>query len=162
MKKNFYKILETEKSATTEEIRKAYKKLALKWHPDKWADKSKKEQEEAEEEFKIISNAYEILSSPEERKKYDEKEKQSNNQREFRQKTSKDFPSDSNQAYSREQYQLQCQLKESKEEAIWYIKLILSLNPVVKIGELKVCYQNFEKEINNLTDIYRIANFGEE
>jgi curved DNA-binding protein CbpA len=64
---NFYEILEVPKNATTDDIKKAYKKLAMKWHPDKNPNNVK----EAEEKFKIIAEAYAILSDPEKRRKYD-------------------------------------------------------------------------------------------
>src|ERR1700704_1581619 len=65
--KDYYKILGVDKSATQEQIKKAYRKLAVKYHPDKNpGDKS------AEEKFKEISEANEVLSDPEKRKKYDE------------------------------------------------------------------------------------------
>lgn len=64
--KDYYKILGVEKSATQDEIKKAYRKLAMKYHPDRNAgDKS------AEEKFKEITEANEVLSDPEKRKKYD-------------------------------------------------------------------------------------------
>lgn len=65
--KDYYKILGVSKSATKEEIRKAYRKLALKYHPDKNpGDKA------AEEKFKEISEANEVLGDPEKRKLYDQ------------------------------------------------------------------------------------------
>jgi len=65
--KDYYKILGVEKSATKEDISKAFRKLALKYHPDKNpGDKA------AEEKFKEISEAHEVLSDPEKRKKYDQ------------------------------------------------------------------------------------------
>jgi len=64
---NYYNILEVEKTASTSDIRKAYRKLALKWHPDKNPD----QQETATKKFKQISEAYEILSDDEKRKIYD-------------------------------------------------------------------------------------------
>lgn len=64
---DFYKILGIEKSASTEQIKKGYKKGALKWHPDR----NPNNQEEATEKFKIVSEAYDILSNPEKRKIYD-------------------------------------------------------------------------------------------
>jgi len=65
--KDYYKILGVSKSATQDEIKKAYRKLAVKYHPDKnEGDKA------AEEKFKEISEAYEVLGDPEKRKKYDE------------------------------------------------------------------------------------------
>lgn len=66
MKKNLYKILGVERTATDAEIKKAYRKLAVKWHPDKNPGDT-----EAEEKFKEISQAYDILSDEQKRKKYD-------------------------------------------------------------------------------------------
>jgi curved DNA-binding protein len=64
--KDYYKILGVEKTATKEEINKAFRKLAVKYHPDKNPnDKA------AEERFKEITEAHEVLSDPEKRKKYD-------------------------------------------------------------------------------------------
>ena len=66
-KKDYYKILGVEKDATEEQIRKAYKKLAIKWHPDKNPDNRK----QAEEKFKEIGEAYSVLSDPKKRRDYD-------------------------------------------------------------------------------------------
>ncbi|KAH8552473.1 DnaJ domain-containing protein [Umbelopsis sp. PMI_123] len=63
---DYYRILEVESTATEQDIRKAYKKLALKWHPDKNPNNT-----EAAEKFKEICQAYEILSDPEQRRLYD-------------------------------------------------------------------------------------------
>ena len=65
--KDYYKILGVGKQATTDEIKKAYRKLALKYHPDKNTD-----DKTAEEKFKEINEANNVLSDPEKRKKYDE------------------------------------------------------------------------------------------
>ena len=67
MAKEFYRILEVSETATQEEIKKAYRKLALKYHPDKNPDN----QEEAKKKFQEVSKAYEILGSEERRKRYD-------------------------------------------------------------------------------------------
>jgi curved DNA-binding protein len=64
--KDYYKILGVEKSATKEEISKAFRKLAVKYHPDKNPNNKA-----AEEKFKEITEAHEVLSDPEKRKKYD-------------------------------------------------------------------------------------------
>jgi molecular chaperone DnaJ len=63
---DYYKILGVTKQSTEEEIKKAYRKLALKYHPDKNPDNK-----EAESKFKEISEAYEVLGDSEKRKKYD-------------------------------------------------------------------------------------------
>jgi len=66
MNKNFYDILGISKTSTNDEIKKAYRKLAMKYHPDrnKW-------NKEAENKFKEISSAYETLSDEKKRKNYD-------------------------------------------------------------------------------------------
>ncbi len=64
--KDYYKTLGVEKSATQEKIKSSYKKLAMKLHPDKNPDNK-----EAEEKFKDISEAYEVLGDKEKRAKYD-------------------------------------------------------------------------------------------
>jgi len=66
MGKDFYKILGIPKTASETDIKKAYRKLALKYHPDRNKEKG------AEEKFKEISYAYEILSNKEKRQKYDQ------------------------------------------------------------------------------------------
>ncbi len=66
MSNNFYDILWVAKTATEEEIKKAYRKMAMKYHPDRnKADKS------AEEKFKEVNQAYATLSDPNKRKQYD-------------------------------------------------------------------------------------------
>ena len=64
---DYYKILGVNKNATKTEIKKAYKKLAVKYHPDKNPNNK-----EAEEKFKVISDAYSVLSDNEKRSKYDQ------------------------------------------------------------------------------------------
>lgn len=66
--KNYYKILDVPRTAQQKEIKKAYRELALRWHPDKV---SEDEKERAEKMFQDISEAYEILSDKELRGKYD-------------------------------------------------------------------------------------------
>lgn len=63
--KDYYKILGVEKNASSDEIKKAYRKLAMKYHPD--TNKSP----EAENKFKEIGEAYQALGNPENRRKYD-------------------------------------------------------------------------------------------
>ena len=64
---DYYEILGVKKDATEAEIKKAYRKLALKWHPDKNQDN----REEAEEKFKKINEAYSVLSDKNKRNQYD-------------------------------------------------------------------------------------------
>ena len=65
--KDFYEVLGVEKSASSDEIKKAYRKLAIKYHPDKNPGDKK-----AEEKFKEISNAFDVLKDEEKRQKYDQ------------------------------------------------------------------------------------------
>lgn len=66
-KRDYYEILEVPKTATKEEIKKAYRKVALKFHPDRnQGDKA------AEEKFKEAAEAYEVLSDPDKKSKYDQ------------------------------------------------------------------------------------------
>lgn len=67
-KRDYYEVLGVSKTATDEEIKKAYRKLAKKWHPDANPDNKK----EAEEKFKEVSEAYETLSNAQKRKMYDQ------------------------------------------------------------------------------------------
>jgi curved DNA-binding protein len=64
--KDYYKILGVDKNASSEDIKKAFRKLAVKYHPDKNKDDKK-----AEERFKEINEANEVLGDPEKRKQYD-------------------------------------------------------------------------------------------
>ena len=68
----YYTTLGVQKTASEEEIKKAYRVLALKWHPDKNPDDAKA----AEEKFKTIGEASSVLSNPDKRKRYDKYGKQ--------------------------------------------------------------------------------------
>ncbi|XP_071920105.1 uncharacterized protein [Coffea arabica] len=65
---DYYNILKVGRNATEDDVKKAYRRLAMKWHPDKNPTNKK----EAEAKFKQISEAYEVLSDPQKRQTYDQ------------------------------------------------------------------------------------------
>lgn len=66
-KRDYYEVLGVDRKADADTIKKAYRKLAIKYHPDKNpGDKA------AEEKFKEAAEAYDVLSNPEKREKYDQ------------------------------------------------------------------------------------------
>jgi DnaJ family protein C protein 7 len=69
---DYYEVLQVKKVSTEIELKAAYKMRALEWHPDKHVDKPKDEQKAAEERFKAIGEALEVLTDPMKRQLYDE------------------------------------------------------------------------------------------
>ncbi|VDN16481.1 unnamed protein product [Dibothriocephalus latus] len=67
MEEDYYTLLEVDRNADGEVIKKAYRRLALRWHPDK----NPNNKEEAEHRFKLLGEAYEVLSDPRKRELYD-------------------------------------------------------------------------------------------
>ena len=65
---DYYQLLGVSRDATPDEIKKAYRKLAMKYHPDK----AKGDKKQAEDKFKQISEAYAVLSDPQKRTDYDQ------------------------------------------------------------------------------------------
>ncbi|NXW01152.1 DNJB8 protein, partial [Fregetta grallaria] len=74
---DYYKVLGLKKSASQDDVKKSYHKLALKWHPDK----NPSNKEEAEKKFKAVAEAYEVLSDPQKRSLYDKSVKESRSHR---------------------------------------------------------------------------------
>lgn len=71
-KRDYYEVLGLSKGASADDIKKAYRKLAVKWHPDKWQQASEAEKKKAEENFKELAEAYDVLSDDNKRARYDQ------------------------------------------------------------------------------------------
>ena len=71
-KRDYYEVLGVDKNASAADIKKAYRKIAIKYHPDRQGDKSDAEKKEAEEKFKEAAEAYAVLSDDQKRKQYDQ------------------------------------------------------------------------------------------
>lgn len=71
-RKDLYSVLGLTPEASESEIKSAYRKCALKYHPDKQSSKSDAEKAEAEAKFKEVGEAYDVLSNPEKKERYDE------------------------------------------------------------------------------------------
>ena len=71
-KRDYYEVLGVNKNATDDELKKAYRKMAIKYHPDRQQNKSEAEKKEAEEKFKEAAEAYDVLSDPNKRARYDQ------------------------------------------------------------------------------------------
>lgn len=71
-KRDYYEVLGVDRNAGVDDIKAAYRKAALKWHPDRWVNGSEAEKKTAEEKFKEASEAYSVLSDPQKKAKYDQ------------------------------------------------------------------------------------------
>jgi molecular chaperone DnaJ len=69
---DYYEILGVSKDASDSEIKKSYRKLSIKYHPDKQSSKTESEKKEAEDKFKELNEAYSVLKDKEKRQKYDQ------------------------------------------------------------------------------------------
>ena len=71
-KRDYYEVLGVTKGSSEGEIKKAYRKAAMKYHPDKYTNASEKEKKEAEDKFKEVNEAYQVLSDPQKKQQYDQ------------------------------------------------------------------------------------------
>ena len=71
-KRDYYEVLGLQKGASADDIKSAYRKAALKWHPDRWVSGTEEEKKTAEAKFKEASEAYSVLSDPDKKAKYDQ------------------------------------------------------------------------------------------
>ena len=71
-KRDYYEVLGLQKGASEDDIKQAYRKAALKWHPDRWVSGTDAEKKTAEEKFKEASEAYSVLSDKDKRARYDQ------------------------------------------------------------------------------------------
>ena len=71
-RRDYYEVLGVDKNASADDIKGAYRKAALKWHPDRWVSGTDAEKKTAEEKFKEASEAYSVLSDPDKKARYDQ------------------------------------------------------------------------------------------
>ena len=70
-KRDYYEVLGVSKEASADEIKKAYRKMAMKYHPDRWVQGTEQEKKDAEDKFKEAAEAYDVLSNPDKKARYD-------------------------------------------------------------------------------------------
>lgn len=71
-KRDYYEVLGVGKNASADEIKSAYRKQALQWHPDRWVNGTEEEKKKAEENFKEAAEAYSVLGDADKKAKYDQ------------------------------------------------------------------------------------------
>ena len=71
-KRDYYEVLGVDKNASAEDIKKAYRKCAMQYHPDRWVNGTDAEKKDAEEKFKEAAEAYDVLSNPDKKSRYDQ------------------------------------------------------------------------------------------
>ena len=71
-KRDYYEVLGVDKTASADDIKKAYRKKAMQYHPDRWVNGTEKEKKDAEEKFKEAAEAYDVLSNPDKKSRYDQ------------------------------------------------------------------------------------------
>ena len=109
---DYYRILEIKEDADFSEIKKKYRKLAIKYHPDKNPG-----DDEAVKKFREITEAYEILGDEKKRKEYDNKRKFKNGQENNKNLKNKNNFSDNNFSFGKEFFKSASEMKEMFENS---------------------------------------------
>jgi curved DNA-binding protein CbpA len=125
MKEDYYDILEVGKDATQEEIKKQYRKLALKYHPDRNKDNLK----ESEEKFKKINEAYKVLSDSKKKEQYDHWNQNKKNQNSYN--------------YQEEVYDYYD--SENEKKSYYYYLFFIVISILIKICKLYYVNNNSSK-----------------
>lgn len=131
---DYYNILEVNIDASSEEIKKAYRNKARKYHPDNFSNASAKMQKEAEKKFKEVQEAYSVLGDESKRKIYNYDRKNGANSTSYK----RPYNQSHNQSYSRtyssyEEELLRRMMKEMQEEQERFDRDILKLKKIIKI-----------------------------
>lgn len=139
--KSYYDILGVKKDATPDQIKSAYRKLVLKWHPDKFPNASEKEKKEAEDKFKEIAAAYEVLSDQQKRAEYDTFGRVSNHNGGMQ--NGDIDPYAEYRAYAeRQREEAQQRARRGRDKKI---KIHLSLEEIYKGGKKNITYSIYDK-----------------
>lgn len=141
---DYYKVLGISKNASQEEIKKAYRKLARKYHPDLNPNDKK-----AEQQFKDINEANEVLSNPENRKKYDQYGKDWKHAEEF------EKAKQSQQQYKRSNAQQQYKDFSESDFSDFFENMFGSSGRSYKSNQVKYRGEDYNAELHlNLLDVY--------
>ncbi|CAG8767197.1 14496_t:CDS:2, partial [Cetraspora pellucida] len=172
-------------TATPEEIKNAYRKLALKWHPDKWINKSSEEKEEAGKKMQEINKVYEVLGNEELRKRYDLGETEFTSDYEKvvkmeitipkskdRSEELKNFKEEMVKAIKEAEVMLRIREENEKKNennseleqarTVAFQEIEKSMNERgLKVKDLGQ-YSNYQERISSLGEVWEIRNFREE
>lgn len=144
---DYYKILEVEKTASTDDIKKAYRKLARKYHPD-----LNPNDDSAKRKFQQINEANEVLSDPEKRKKYDQYGKDWQHAEEFEKANQQRQQHGNRNSGSQGNYGFE----EDQDFSDYFASMFGGASGSRSRGQVKFRGQDFNSELKlNLTDIYK-------
>ena len=141
---NYYKILEVPENADISEIKKKYRKLAMKYHPDRNAGN-----EEAAKKFREITEAYEVLGNEKKREEYDFKRKNGDNR-----KKSKNKMENSEDKYSRNNFSFEKEFFKSSAEMKGMFENSFGLDKMGK-NKAKVEKENVKNQFESFFNMKR-------